>query len=99
MVLTFILSCKVERSVSSAGTEPFLFTLLKRLELDIAMATSSLHCLQLDPALRSRVADTLVPITKMKDTLYIILVAEGRVVTLVRPKKHSIHPTGLFPWM
>ena len=30
------------------------------------MATSSLHCLQLDPGLRSRVADTLVPITKMK---------------------------------
>lgn len=29
-----------------------------------------------------------------KDTLYIILVANGRVITLVRPKKHSIHPTG-----
>ncbi|KAF8551678.1 DUF254-domain-containing protein [Imleria badia] len=77
------------------GTDPFLFTLLKRLELDFAMATSSLHCLQLDPSLRSRVADALVPITKMKDTLYIILVAQGRVVTLVRPKKHSIHPTDI----
>lgn len=27
---------------------------------------SSLHCLQLDPSLRTRVADALVPITKMK---------------------------------
>ncbi|KAG8214619.1 hypothetical protein J3R82DRAFT_9695 [Butyriboletus roseoflavus] len=77
------------------GTEPFLFSLLSRLERDLAMATSSLHCLQLDPGVRSRVADTLVPITKMKDTLYIILVAQGRVITLVRPKKHSIHPTDI----
>src|SRR5882762_6782815 len=27
--------------------------------------------------------------------LYIILVAQGRVITLVRPKKHSIHPAGV----
>lgn len=74
------------------GSEPFLFSLLARLELDLAMATSSLHCLLLDPTLRSRVADTLVPITKMKDALYIILIASGQVVTLVRPKNHSIHP-------
>ncbi|KAF9221613.1 DUF254-domain-containing protein [Gyrodon lividus] len=77
------------------GAEPFLFSLLERLELDLAMATSSLHCLQLDPSLRSRVADALVPITKLKDTLYIILVARGQVITLVRPKKHSIHPTDI----
>ena len=31
----------------------------------------------------------------LQDTLYIILVARGQVVTLVRPRKHSIHPTGL----
>ncbi|KIJ17802.1 hypothetical protein PAXINDRAFT_161913 [Paxillus involutus ATCC 200175] len=77
------------------GAEPFLFSLLERLELDLAMATSSLHCLQLDPGLRSRLADSLVPITKLKDTLYIILVARGQVITLVRPKKHSIHPTDI----
>lgn len=57
---------KVERRSPFAGTEPFLFSLLKRLEFDLAIATSSLHCLQLDSSLRTRVADTLVPITKMK---------------------------------
>jgi hypothetical protein len=51
---------------SFTGAEPFLFSLLERLELDLAMATSSLHCLQLDPGLRSRLADSLVPITKLK---------------------------------
>ncbi len=27
--------------------------------------------------------------------LYVILVAQGRVITLVRPRKHSIHPSGM----
>ena len=31
----------------------------------------------------------------LQDTLYIILVARGQVVTLVRPRKHSINPAGL----
>ncbi|OJA17220.1 hypothetical protein AZE42_00206 [Rhizopogon vesiculosus] len=57
------------------GAEPFLFSLLDRIELDLAMATSSLNCLQLDQSLRVRVAEALVPTSKMKDTLYIILVA------------------------
>jgi hypothetical protein len=81
------------------------------MELDLAMATSSLNCLQLDQSLRVRIAEALVPTSKMKvinspfemiqrvhglfqDTLYIILIARGQVITLVRPKKHSIHPAG-----
>ncbi|KAH7908830.1 DUF254-domain-containing protein [Hygrophoropsis aurantiaca] len=77
------------------GAEPFLFSLLERMEFDLAIATASLHCLQMDPNLRARAADSLVPMTKIKDILYIILVAQGRVITLVRPKKHSIHPADL----
>lgn len=77
------------------GSEPFLFSLLSRMELDLAIATSSLNCLQLDQSLRARVAEALVPTSKMKDTLYIILVAQGQVITLVRPKKHSIHPADI----
>jgi vacuolar fusion protein MON1 len=29
-----------------------------------------------------------------QDLLYLVLVAQGRVITLARPKKHSIHPAG-----
>lgn len=39
--------------------------MLQKLEFDLAMATGSLHCLKLDPIMRKRVADALVP-TKMK---------------------------------
>ncbi|KAI0917319.1 hypothetical protein AcW1_007466 [Taiwanofungus camphoratus] len=77
------------------GAEPFLHSLLARLEWDLAMSTSSLHCLKLDPVLRKTVADILVPTSKIKDILYVILIAKERVITLVRPKKHSIHPSDL----
>ncbi|KAI0699310.1 trafficking protein Mon1-domain-containing protein [Cerioporus squamosus] len=77
------------------GAEPFLYSLLSRLEWDMAMSTSSLHCLKLDPVLRKAVADILIPTSKIKEMLYVILVAQGRVITLVRPRKHSIHPSDL----
>ncbi|KAF9049532.1 DUF254-domain-containing protein [Hymenopellis radicata] len=76
------------------GTETFLHSMLAKLEFDLAMATSSLHCLKMDAVTRKRVADALVP-TKMKDILYVILLSQGRVVTLIRPKKHSIHPADI----
>ncbi|KAL6303478.1 trafficking protein Mon1-domain-containing protein [Sparassis latifolia] len=78
-----------------SGAEPLLFSLLARMEWDLAMSTSSLHSLRLDPALRKSIADVLVPTSKIKDMLYVILVAQERVITLVRPKKHSIHPADL----
>ncbi|KAF5315324.1 hypothetical protein D9619_006994 [Psilocybe cf. subviscida] len=77
------------------GAEPFMNSLLMRLETDMAMSTSSLHCLKMEPSLRKRLADALIPTTKMKDMLYIVLIANNRVVTLLRPKKHSIHPADL----
>lgn len=53
-------------SPQQAGAEPFLFSLLGRMELDLAMATSSLNCLQLDQSLRAHVAEALVPTSKIK---------------------------------
>ncbi|KAG7088288.1 hypothetical protein E1B28_012300 [Marasmius oreades] len=31
----------------------------------------------------------------MKDVLYVVIIADGQVVTLIRPKKHSIHPSDI----
>ncbi|KAK7048518.1 trafficking protein Mon1-domain-containing protein [Favolaschia claudopus] len=77
------------------GAESFLTSMLSRLEFDLAMATSSLHCLRLEASIRKRAGDALVPPSKMKDILYVVLVARGRVITIVRPKKHSIHPADI----
>jgi len=41
-------------------------SLLNRLESDIAMSMSSLHCLKMEPSLRKRIAETLVPNNKVK---------------------------------
>ena len=32
-----------------------------------------------------------------QDILYVILIAKDKVVTLIRPRKHSIHPAGNQP--
>ncbi|PWZ03785.1 DUF254-domain-containing protein [Testicularia cyperi] len=34
-------------------------------------------------------------VSRPKDLLYVILIANGRIVTLLRPKKHSVHPIDL----
>ena len=52
--------------MSYTGAEPFMHSLLSRLQFDLAMSTSSLNCLRLDPALRKGVADVLVPTSKIK---------------------------------
>ncbi|KAK7056936.1 Vacuolar fusion protein mon1 [Paramarasmius palmivorus] len=78
-----------------SGAETFLSSMISRLELDLAMSTSSLRCLKLDNILRKRAAECLVPTSKMKDILYVMLVAWGQVITLIRPRKHSIHPADI----
>ncbi|KAF7314479.1 hypothetical protein MKEN_00920900 [Mycena kentingensis (nom. inval.)] len=77
------------------GAETFLTSMISRLEFDLAMATASLHCLRLDPSVRKRAGELLVPSSKVKDVLYVVLVARGRVISLVRPRKHSIHPADI----
>ncbi|KAG2037855.1 hypothetical protein BDR03DRAFT_364097 [Suillus americanus] len=49
------------------GSEPFIFSLLGQMDLDLVMmTTSSLNRLQLDRSLRARVAKALVPTPKLK---------------------------------
>ncbi|KAH7106907.1 DUF254-domain-containing protein [Auriculariales sp. MPI-PUGE-AT-0066] len=79
------------------GTEVFLKLLIGKLESDLAITTASLGALRIDPVLRTKIADTLVPSSsaKIKDLLYVILMAKSRIITLARPRKHSIHPGDL----
>lgn len=52
-----------------SGTESFLTSLLDVLETDLAISVSSLHCLKLDPKLRKKIAESLVPSSKTKVTI------------------------------
>ena len=49
-----------------------MHTLLRRLEGDMAMNLSSLQFLKLDPAVRSRAAETLAPVSKMKVPIHTV---------------------------
>lgn len=77
-----------------SGAETFLHLLLDRMQSDLAISTSSLLCLPMEAGLRRKIGEMLIP-SKIKDIFYVILLARGRVVTLVRPKKHSVHPADL----
>lgn len=55
---------------------------------------SALECLRLRKAHRQTINNTLLK-TKVDNLLYGLLVAGGRLVSVVRPKKHSLHPGDL----
>ncbi|KAL7423328.1 Vacuolar fusion protein mon1 [Cryptotrichosporon argae] len=77
------------------GTDPFLHHLLERCQADFSFLTSTLQPLRMAPALRDTAAAALMPPAKLHDLLYVLLVADGKIVTLLRPRKHSIHPSDL----
>ncbi|GAA5847303.1 hypothetical protein JCM5353_004230 [Sporobolomyces roseus] len=80
------------------GTEPFFHSLVRSLQTSIPILTSSIEVYRIDPTVRMDIAKALDPgreVARKLDLLYVLLLARGRLVTLLRPKKHSIHPTDL----
>lgn len=55
---------------------------------------SSLECLRLRKTHRRTINETLLRV-RSPDLLYGLIVAAGRLVSVVRPKKHSLHPGDL----
>jgi hypothetical protein len=107
LLLSVLTSTQLERILTKhtnfdlrrllTGTTTLLHSHLERLPTSPGILTSSLQTMRLDPALRTRVAEALVPPSKLKtkDALYALLVVDGKVVTIARPRKHSIHPADL----
>ncbi|KAG9122804.1 Vacuolar fusion protein mon1 [Ceratobasidium sp. 392] len=77
------------------GTDPLIHSLTARLSTDLSITLASLHTLRVEPGLRSRAAELVLPSKDTKDVLYVIVFSGDKVVTLVRPRKHSIHPSDL----
>lgn len=55
---------------------------------------SALECLKIRKSHRQTINNTLLK-AKVKNLLYGLVVAGGRLVSVVRPKKHSLHPGDL----
>ncbi|ORY89278.1 vacuolar fusion protein MON1, partial [Leucosporidium creatinivorum] len=83
------------------GTEAFFSTLTERLQGSLAMLTNSLEVYRVDQSVREEVAKALAPGKAEKSSLtslsllYSLVISHGRLVTLLRPSSHSIHPTDL----
>ena len=55
---------------------------------------SALECLRLRKTDRSKINDSLLKV-RSANLLYGLIVAAGRLVSVIRPKKHSLHPGDL----
>lgn len=77
------------------GTEILLSTLADSFTRGSASTLlGSLECLKLRKAHRQVVNNTMVK-ARVDDLLYGLVVAGGRLVSVIRPKKHSLHPGDL----
>ncbi|KAJ2004450.1 Vacuolar fusion protein mon1 [Coemansia thaxteri] len=77
------------------GTEVIIDHLVDKLDTDLSFALGSLDTLWIRYKLRERVGKVLLSARPTKGLLYAMLVADMKLVTLLRPRKHSLHPSDL----
>ncbi len=77
------------------GTEPLLSALADTFTRGSPPTLlSALECLTIRKSHRQVINDTLLR-TRCESLLYGLIVASGRLVSVVRPRKHSLHPSDL----
>lgn len=77
------------------GTEPLLSSLADTFTKGSPSALlSALECLKIRKSQRHVINNTLLK-TRTPNLLYGLIVAGGRLVSVVRPKRHSLHPSDL----
>ncbi|KAK9464099.1 trafficking protein Mon1-domain-containing protein [Lipomyces oligophaga] len=77
------------------GTEMFLRALAREMAIGSpAILLNSVECLRLRNSVRERINTALLA-GRTQSLLYGLLVADGRLVSVIRPKRHSLHPPDL----
>ena len=95
--LTHIFSVRPQSDLSRPlqGTEVLLSSLADSFTRGSASTLlSSLECLKLRKSQRATINSTFIR-ARVDDLLYGLIVAGGRLVSVIRPKKHSLHPSDL----
>lgn len=78
-----------------AGTEVFLNALTKEMSFGSpGILLGALECLRLRKSVRSKM-HTILSERRTKSILYGIIVADSRLVAVIRPRRHSLHPPDL----
>lgn len=77
-----------------SGTEKFIDNLLNIMGHEPSFLLGSVRCLPLSSSIRDTIGQSLLQ-ARVQDLVFSILVANNQLVTLVRPKKYSLHPSDL----
>ncbi|KAL5506321.1 hypothetical protein EMCRGX_G007939 [Ephydatia muelleri] len=72
------------------GSEKFIDNVLKMCDEDPSLLLGGIHCLPMVPTLRQTIT-TILQQCRVKDVLFIILIAKNQVITYVRPKEYNLH--------
>jgi hypothetical protein len=79
-----------------SGSERLMHHLSASMDTDPSFFLSSVQCLELAPAVRDVVSESIIRYCgKMKNIVFGIVVARNQLITLVRMKKYCIHPADL----
>lgn len=77
------------------GTEVFLSALTREMSFGSpGILLGSLECLRLRKSARSKINNILIE-RRTKSLLYGMIVADSRLVSVIRPRRHSLHPPDL----
>ncbi len=76
-----------------AGTEKFIDNLLDLMDSNPCFFLGSVRCLRLGSAARDKIGAVLQS-ARCKDLVFAILIAKNQLISLLRPKKFSLHPSG-----
>ncbi|GBC12771.1 vacuolar fusion protein MON1 homolog A-like [Rhizophagus irregularis DAOM 181602=DAOM 197198] len=76
------------------GTEPFLDNLATSMSDEPGFMLGSIQCVRMNKELRDKIG-SILQIVKSKDLLYAMLIANNKLITLLRPKRHSLHSADL----
>ncbi|CAO3626159.1 unnamed protein product [Cunninghamella echinulata] len=76
------------------GTEVFLDSLSTSFNNDHSFMLGALQVLRLNKTIREQTGQILSK-GKIKDLLYAMIIARDKLITLLRPRKHSLHPSDL----
>lgn len=77
-----------------AGTEKFIDNLLNLMDHEPSFLLGSVRCLPLPYSVRETIGQSMLQ-ARVKDLVFAILVANNQLITLIRPKKYSLHPSDL----
>ncbi|KAL2914445.1 Vacuolar fusion protein mon1 [Polyrhizophydium stewartii] len=76
-----------------AGTEIFMDSLCKSFQRNAGLFLESTWCLRMPARMRDRISRTLVDAAPPKQLLFGLLFAGDKLVTFLRPRNYTIHPS------